>query len=58
MLECWSKLEGKFQHSPCWPTLAYVLTPERFTITNPEHVDFGHHVQRMLATRGLLRVLV
>ncbi len=32
-----------------------ILTPERLTITNAEHVALGHRVQRALEERGLLR---
>jgi hypothetical protein len=35
-----------------------ILTPERLTLSNPEHVALGHRVQRMLEERGLLKRLV
>jgi len=35
-----------------------ILTPERLTITNPEHVALGHRVQRVLEARGVLRRLL
>ena len=35
-----------------------ILTPERLTLSRPEHVALGHHVQRLLEERGLLRPVV
>ncbi|WNG51123.1 hypothetical protein F0U60_48605 [Archangium minus] len=32
-----------------------ILTPERLTATNTEHVALGHRIQRLLEERGLLR---
>ncbi|RKH13364.1 hypothetical protein D7X74_21995 [Corallococcus sp. CA047B] len=32
-----------------------ILTPERFTVSNREHVALAKHVQRLLDTAGLLR---
>jgi hypothetical protein len=31
-----------------------ILTPERLSGRNPEHLAFGHHVQQLLEARGLL----
>ncbi len=35
-----------------------ILTPERLTLSRPEHVALGHRVQRLLEERGLLRPVV
>jgi hypothetical protein len=35
-----------------------ILTPERLTITNPEHVSLGQRIQQLLKERGLLRAVV
>lgn len=35
-----------------------ILTPERLTPSNPEHVTLAHHIQQVLQERGLLRMVV
>lgn len=35
-----------------------ILTPERLTVTRPEHVALGHRVQRLLEERGVLKRLI
>jgi hypothetical protein len=35
-----------------------ILTPERLTSSNPEHVALAHRIQQMLEERGLLRMVV
>ncbi|QRK08169.1 immunity 52 family protein [Archangium violaceum] len=35
--------------------LLVVLSPERLTAANPEHVSLGHRIQGVLEERGLLR---
>jgi hypothetical protein len=32
-----------------------VLTPERFTASNPEHMSLGRHVRELLSLAGLLK---
>jgi hypothetical protein len=32
-----------------------ILTPERLSVSNPEHLVLGHHVKQLLVERGLLR---
>jgi Immunity protein 52 len=32
-----------------------ILTPERLTVSNPEHVELGHQVRRLLRNAGLLK---
>jgi hypothetical protein len=32
-----------------------ILTPERLTASNPEHVELGRQVRRLLSKAGLLK---
>ncbi|RKG91194.1 hypothetical protein D7V97_41940 [Corallococcus sp. CA053C] len=34
-----------------------ILTPERFTVANPEHIALARHVRELLARAGLMRPL-
>ncbi len=35
-----------------------ILTPERLTPSNPEHVALAHRIQQVLGERGLLKMVV